>query len=405
MYRKVFYRRVSRCLSFVATCMLLFACSKSNVKQGQGVPQNMPRIENIVSDEIPQSSVEELANNIAEQSIIAPGSTIVLSDFEDLDKYNPQTGVFINDKFKTALLRSKKLHGVSIISDITSEEWGVKDAVRIYGTYKQDKNKFFVIRAYSEKGSQKKSSAVKVSHKSIKIPKPEKNADISLGKIAENVFGFNAKRNCGTISIPPFRDDSLYNPKTGKLLRKIFGQFARMAMFSREFVSDSEMADCIAAGRYDRRNVRGKDSICVFARLSGKDGIDINSAMSCFETKSLNKVPVPVSLPKTCDFKDKYVYVKPFVNMGEPNLNDGFIKDVILGQINGALLKDLPSSFITVNEESAQMIIEGKYKVNTENGKCSNIDVDITCKEKDSFSSQPYNSEKLKNAVDCSMLE
>ena len=86
--KKTFYRRVSRCLSFVATRMLLFACSKSNVMQGQCVPD--VQVHQPVCAKIQQkpfsaleSALSALEKDIVCRNSISPENSVFINRFED----------------------------------------------------------------------------------------------------------------------------------------------------------------------------------------------------------------------------------------------------------------------------------------------------------------------------------
>lgn len=405
MYKKAFYRCISRGFAFVASCMLLFACSKSNVRQEQGV-QDIPQPVYAKIQQKPfatlESAISALEKDIVCRNSISPENSVFINKFEDAAMRHPQTHELIN---KTLISQAKKIVPTDkIASDSDSADFIIS------GAFKQEKGSMFIIEGYAVKSGSaeniKHISAVRIDSKNIKIPMPEKNLPNAIKKIYDKGIS-KGKGLCKKVFVRPFADDSKISPKTGLRIKQEFENSLGKFMAGSTNVSSASNADCIATGRYDRRNVRGIDSFCVFVRLADKGGETVNSAMSCFETKSLNPVNTKPAENQTipCDFKDKYVYVKPFINIGEKSSNDSFINDVILGQINSALLKELPSSYLSVNEDSAKMIIEGKYKINKKNGKCSSVNLDIACHDKNKSSPQTYDFKNVKNVVECYMFE
>ena len=218
MYKKVFYRRISRGFAFVASCMLLFACSKSNVRQGQGV-QDIPQPVCAKIQQKPfatlESAISALEKDIVCRNALKTGSAAI-SEFSDQDNRNPQTGRLINSSFQSSI--AKKVQEVKIITEDNYNEKDYPDATRIYGTYRQDKSGNFEITAYSEKAGRKNVSTVKVIPSAMKIPMPEKTVCGFAAKEADSILTGDVKNSCGRIFIMPpmlfsHNNHRLYTPQ------------------------------------------------------------------------------------------------------------------------------------------------------------------------------------------------
>ena len=403
MYRKVFYRRVSRCLSFVATCMLLFACSKINVMQGQGVPDI--QVHQPVCAKIQQkpfsaleSALSALEKDIVCRNSISPENSVFINKFEDSAMRHPQTHELIN---KTLISQAKKIVPADkIASDSDSADFIIS------GAFKQEKGSMFIIEGYAVKSgsteNKKHVSAVRIDSKNIKIPMPEKNLPNAIKKIYDKGIS-KGKGLCNKVFVRPFADDSKISPKTGERIKNEFENSLGKFMAGSTKVSSAANADCIATGRYDRRNVRGIDSFCVFVRLADKGGETVNSAMSCFETKSLN--PKPKEQPKKPavnppDFKGKYIYIQPF--KAKDGKDNKFNEEVIRGEIINALMQKIPQAYMSVDAENADMTVSGEYEISGKGTPSCQAKVYISYFGKDGNAA--VKQETVSGIADCEIL-
>ena len=417
MYKKIFCRKQIINLPLAVCCLFLFACSKGNVRQQSGGLPVCGEIQKETFSSL-ENAMSALSGDIMCRNTLETGS-VAISEFSDQDNRNPQTGRLINSSFQSSI--AKKVQEVKIIPEDNYNEKDYPDATHIYGTYRQDKSGNFEITAYSEKAGRKNISTVKVIPSAMKIPMPEKTVCGFAAKEADSILTGDVKNSCGRIFIMPLEDYTSINPKTGVMFRKIITEKNKMRGIGIAY--SAYEADCVAQGYYDRRNVRGRDSFCVYLQVSDKDGSVKNSASSCvlaeavqkFHQKKVNtceskpgpvpgtKPPVsqPPSKPKP-DFKGKYIYVSPLKPKDGSDIK--FNNEVVQGQAIKALMAEFPKAYISVNHENADIEVSGEYEITGKGTSSCKAKVYLKFFDRNKGNS-PIKQKTLDNVADCSVMD
>ena len=418
MKRNLFDYRIY--LGLFVSLFLLCSCGGRAVSPGYSVPKpkaSVPAVKKCST--LPQkafSSLDKAMSALMQDIIcranVSKADSFYIEKFEDLEGKNPGTGAAINREARTQMEKILPGHG-------TKKGYA---AFTVKGSYRRI-GKSFAIKGYAIKKGGKKGaeSAVNVEAKAIKVPSPEKTMQKSIDKIYQGLQP--AKGRCKNVYIYPFEDYSLISPNTGVRVRKTFAESLKKSLPGAVQTSAKANADCFASAYYDRRNVSGKDSICVYVRIKGKGGNAISSSYSCFETKSLNK-PEKMAVetikkseteqtakkeeqkPIPCDFNGKSYYVKRFKDKGNPNNNEDYVNDVVRSNVRRSIKKVLPKDSRRMTKEgTAQMIVEGSYEVKrSADGKCQSVSLDITCRDRSSAVPQTYNFTGIQNVVECYMI-
>lgn len=415
MYKKIFCRKSIINLPLAVCCLFLFACSKGNVRQQSGGLPACGEIQETTFSSL-ENAMSALSDDIVCRNALKTGSAAI-SEFSDQDNRNPQTGRLINSSFQSSI--AKKIQEMKIIPEDNYNEKDYPDATRIYGTYRQDKSGNFEITAYSEKAGRKNVSTVKVIPSAMKIPMPEKTVCGFVAKEADSIFTGDVKNSCGRIFIMPLEDYTSINPKTGDVFKTIITNYIRNKMRGIGIAYSAYEADCVAQGYYDRRNVRGRDSFCVYLQVSDKDGNVKNSASSCVLAEAVQKFhqkkvktcesttgPKPPSKPEhektDPDFKGKYIYVSPLKPKDGSDIR--FNNEVVQGQAIRKLMAEFPKAYISVNPENADIEVSGEYEITGKGTSSCKAKVYLKFFDRNKGNS-PIKQKTLDNVADCSVMD